>query len=82
MRGVRLGAEATKARFAPPWALLGHVVAFGRTMYTWSAVVEIASWLRFHDLQGSRASFSMVHAQDLTRFPGIAARRVCLSRHL
>jgi hypothetical protein len=53
VRGVRLGAAFTKSVLAPPWALLGHTVAFGRTMYTWSAVVEIASWLRFHDLPGA-----------------------------
>ena len=51
VRGVRLGAAATKVALAPPWALLGHRVVL-RTMYTWSLGVAIASWLRFHVLRG------------------------------
>ena len=50
MRGVRLGAAATKDAGAPPCALLGHSVVL-RTMYTWSLAVATASWLRFHDLR-------------------------------
>ena len=51
VRGVRLGAAATKVALAPPWALLGHRVVL-RTMYTWSLGVAIASWVRFHVLRG------------------------------
>ena len=47
----REGAAVRKAAGAPPLYLLGHWLAGGRTMYTWSPAIADAFWLRFHVLR-------------------------------